>query len=146
MMVGLASPYTLSVPIRFTRVAPGLCQARMREVRAIRNPFRSVHAAALVNLGEATGGIAMLTWCQAQATPHRAIVSAIACTFHKKARGLLLAQAKLASEDVCFSAHGEGVDEVGVEVVTEIREAATLDLVATTTTSWVVKRSPVPGV
>lgn len=60
--ISLFSPYTGTVPLRFTRVsADGAVTATMRQTRRIMNPFGSVHLAALVNAGEACTAISVTT-------------------------------------------------------------------------------------
>ena len=84
--IGLAAPYSGSIGSRITYLGPGRCQMQMRDRRAVRNPFRSIHAVALVNLGELALNLALMTLKPKEA---RFIVTGLSATYHKKARGLL---------------------------------------------------------
>ena len=51
------APYFGSIAPRITRLEPGLCEARMRDRRAVRNHIGTVHAIALCNLAELGAGL-----------------------------------------------------------------------------------------
>ena len=61
-LIGFYAPYQMSVmPCVEELTESGFCSITMPDLPWVRNPFSSVHAAALTNLGEACGGIAVLT-------------------------------------------------------------------------------------
>jgi hypothetical protein len=60
------SPYTGSIPLLFSEITTlGLTKASLTQSRAIENPFGSIHLAALVNAGEACGGVAVVAMLEA---------------------------------------------------------------------------------
>ncbi|KAI8904145.1 hypothetical protein EDD86DRAFT_220804 [Gorgonomyces haynaldii] len=95
ILIGWFSPYTGSLGMVVDSMSKGKCKAWMRDSWSIRNPFKSVHAAALVNFGEAVGGMAVLTYLEANGG--KAIVSRIEIDYLKKARGTLTAVASVES-------------------------------------------------
>lgn len=137
LLVSLASPYTGTLSMRVQSLKPGLCKATMKEWFLLRNPFRSVHAAALMNLGEATGGMAVIALCEAQHKPHRAIVTRITVEYIKKARGLLTAVTDFTEsidKNANKSIEGEMV------VLTAILDASG-ELVCTIEATWTISSS-----
>jgi acyl-coenzyme A thioesterase PaaI-like protein len=77
----------------------GKCQATMKQRRSIENPFKSVHAAALINFGEAVGGMAVLTALEKTKVPTKGIVVSLSADYFKKARGVLSAECVLDTKE-----------------------------------------------
>eukprot|EP01036_Dinobryon_divergens_P023318 gene23318-31649_t len=102
---------------------------------ALENPFNSVHAVALANLGEQASGIMVLT--ALQYSSYRAIVTKIEIEYLKKAKGELTAVSEL---DFLFSEMSEEKVEKRVSTVIVDKSSA---IVAKVICSWTFsKREP----
>ncbi len=135
--LGLAVPYSGSIRPQILELEPGRCQVAMRDRRAVRNHLRSIHAIALVNLGEVASGLALLTGLPADA---RGIVKGLSIEYLKKARGRLVAH--------CDADPPKDNAERDVTVVAHIMDADG-DEVATVSVNWrvgpVTKKTAVQG-
>ncbi|KAJ3290150.1 hypothetical protein HDU76_007434 [Blyttiomyces sp. JEL0837] len=117
----------------------------MRETRSIRNPFKSIHAAALINLGEATGGFAMVAWQEdpSQTPGIRAIPTRLEGVFKKKARGNISCTVSVPGATGANGGVGamlkEGENEAVRDVVAILKDS-TGEVVAEVTASWTIRR------
>ena len=94
---GLLVPYSGSIGAEIDQLEPGYCRTHPEERRALRNHLQSIHAVALVNLGEMTSGLAMTL---ALPGSIRGIVTEIGARYPKKARGHLVAEARVVVPEV----------------------------------------------
>ena len=125
--LGWYAPYSGSIGSRVEALQPGYAQVTLRDRRHVRNHLSSIHAVALINLGEITTGLAVLTSLPANM---RGIVLGLRAEYLKKSRGILTARAK-------FELPSQLEDKTRCEVKTEIVDKAG-DVVAIVRATWLI--------
>lgn len=120
-IIGNLAPYTGTIRPEVLSLEEGYARVRMQDRRAVRNHLRSVHAIALMNLGEAVTGVAMMS---AQPEGMRGIITHLEMDYLKKARGPITGECRApvvtAGERREYDVTADLVDEAG-EVVARAR-------------------------
>lgn len=120
-ILGNLAPYTGTIHPEVLTLEEGYARVRMRDRRSVRNHLRSVHAIALMNLGEVATGVAMMS-----ALPEglRGIITHLEMDYLKKARGPITAECRApvaaAGERREYEVQADLTDEAG-EVVARAR-------------------------
>jgi acyl-coenzyme A thioesterase PaaI-like protein len=125
-------PYSGRLGGIVTLFEPGHVRVELRERRAVRNHLGSIHAVALVNLGELASGLAVMGGLPATV---RGIVTGLDVTFSKKARGRVVAESRCGVPP-------EVPASTPVDVEATIRDASG-ELVARVVAHWLL--GPVPA-
>jgi acyl-coenzyme A thioesterase PaaI-like protein len=125
-LVGRIAPYTGTISPEVLTLEPGYAKVRMNDTRRVRNHLNSVHAIALMNLGEAVTGLAMMVSLPDEA---RGIITRLGMDYVKKARGPITAECSMTVPD--FSARQEH------DVTAQLKNEAG-ELVATAHARWLI--------
>ena len=111
LVFGRMVPYSGTLGARVRKLEPGRVHLELADRRGVRNHLDSIHAVALVNLGELASGLAMTTALPAGT---RGIVLGIDAKYLKKARGALSVDCQVTvpsvRENTDFDVHAEILD------------------------------------
>src|SRR5689334_1097994 len=83
-LIALRIPYTGTMRAQVLKLEPGDTEVLLRDRRIVRNHLDCIHAIALANLGEFTGGIAVLGRLPEKT---KFIITTLKIDYLKKARG-----------------------------------------------------------
>ncbi len=129
-LLGRFAPYTGSIGAQVKEIRPGFASVELRDRRKIRNHLNSIHAIALMNLGELTTGLALMSGLQ---TGVRGIITGLSIEYHKKARGRLYSE--------CSTTPPKIINDMEHEVHADIKDQSG-DVVAHCTATWRLGLSP----
>ena len=87
-LIGRTAPYTGTMRATVTELGPGFATCVLPDRPVVRNHLRSVHAVALINLGELATGLSVMHAVDGRG---RGIVTELCMEYHKKARGTITA-------------------------------------------------------
>ena len=123
-LVGVLVPYSGTIRARVDLLEEGHAELHLRDRRRVRNHLASVHAVALVNLGELAGGLAVVT---ALPPGVRGIPIRIETEYLRKARGPLRAVGRFVLPPLA--------DDEEATIQVPIRDASD-EVVARVTATW----------
>jgi len=125
-LIGRLAPYTGTIRAEVEALEVGYARARMRDRKRLRNHLNSVHAIALMNLGELTTGVAMMASLPEGA---RGIPNRLAMDYVKKARGTITAE--------CRCATVSSTERKEYQVTAELKDPSG-ELVARAFATWLI--------
>ena len=127
-LLGRAARYTGTIGATVEHLETGKAVVTMRDRALVRNHLKSVHAIALMNLGELATGAAVMYQVDGKG---RGILKHIGMDYLKKARGTITATCEFAVPDTPgkhdFDVEGILTDENG-EIVAKVRATWRIDI------------------
>lgn len=125
-ILGRMAPYTGTIQPEVVELEPGRAVIRLRDRRAVRNHLNSIHAIALMNLGEVATGVAVMFTLPDGA---RGIITKLSMDYLKKARGTLTAE--------CVCPEISSTERKEYDVVADLKNADG-DVVARAHARWMI--------
>lgn len=125
--LGKYAPYSGSISARVEALSAGYARVSIKDKRKVRNHLKSIHAIALINLGEIATGLAVLTTIPDNM---RGIVLGLEAEYIKKARGKLIAEAS-------FELPEKIDDQTPVKVTAELKDQSN-ELVTRVHATWLL--------
>ena len=123
-LLGRFAPYTGSIGARVKDIRPGYARVELRDRHRLRNHLNCIHAIALMNLGEVTTGLALLSGLKPGV---RGIITGLSIEYFKKARGRLVSVAETVQPEV--------TGDIEHEVHADIKDQSG-EVVARCTAKW----------
>ncbi len=127
-LIGRVAPYSGTIGAHVLELGDGFSRVELADRKAVRNHLRSVHAIALMNLGELATGLAVMHAVDGRG---RGIVTELRMEYLKKARGTITATCRVALPTTPgrhdLAASGDLTDAAG-DLVARVHATWRLDL------------------
>eukprot|EP00049_Salpingoeca_infusionum_P019212 m.360821 g.360821 ORF g.360821 m.360821 type:complete len:206 (+) comp19179_c0_seq1:25-642(+) len=137
-IITLGAPYTGSIDPVLKKLTSDKSEAYLVERPWLKNPFNSVHAVALINLGELASGVLVVSALEQMTEQSdfkaRGIVTSLGATYHQKARGTIIARCDLATLPTTVGTHE-------YSIASQLYDAQE-QLVAVVNATWTIKIIP----
>lgn len=91
-LIGRMAPYTGTIGAHVADLGDGYAKVELKDRKGVRNHLKSIHAIALMNLGEVATGLAVMHAIDGRG---RGIIRELRMEYLKKARGLITAEARV---------------------------------------------------
>ncbi len=135
--LGLMAPFNAHLKARMLEWSDRRCVIALRRHRGVRNHVAGIHAGALFTLGETCAGLVVIRNFPFE--KYRPLMSDVKVTYSKQARGDVVGEAVLATEEIDrMLAVIAGGEVPFTDVVTNIRNTEG-EIIAVATTTWQVK-------
>lgn len=119
-LIGIFAPYSASTTPHVEALSKTTCTVSIEERPWLKNPFNSVHAVALTNIGELSSGLLMMTAMQHSPFKMKGIPTKFEVEFFKKAKGKVYATSTCSldgvSEDCTIAVNSILNNSKGVEL------------------------------
>ncbi|KCV71350.1 hypothetical protein H696_02298 [Fonticula alba] len=148
-MVSSIAPYSGTIFPNVQHLDTHKCLVSIKERRILKNPFNSIHAVALTNLGELASGVMVMSALQENGL--RGIVTKLDTEYHKKAKGVVTAEAlsppyDISGNPITPKALAAGAPPAGTDAgSTEAAPQASGPSSASSETPFPVKELLLPG-
>lgn len=134
-LIAFFAPYTSSIHPNVISLTKESCVTEITDYPWLRNPFKSIHAIALANLGELCSGLVMMTQLQYM-KEWKGIPTEINTVYYSKGVGTVVGTSVV---DLSIL-HSTKLSKIDIEVETSVHSKKDNKLICKTTVKWTMGR------